>query len=53
MDPEQPNRFVLMSEELIKQLGEWSEPVQIRVTSSAPGQYEMEVRTVEGANNDR
>lgn len=45
--PEQPTVTVLVSRELIEQLGDWSEPVQVRIIET-PGigtGWEMEART--------
>lgn len=43
---EQATVMVMVSPELIKQLGEWSEPVQVKVVrdSTSPTGYEMITR---------
>ena len=41
-----PGVAVIMSEELVKQLEEWSEPVQIKVLKLADGRFELFARTV-------
>jgi hypothetical protein len=46
--PEQATVLILISPELLKNLGEWSDPVQVRVikTTEYPG-WTMEARTPE------
>jgi hypothetical protein len=42
---ERPEVWVEVSRELLDQLGEWSQPIQVRVTQRPDGKWTMEART--------